>query len=146
MSEFELAITKTLQREGGSKITNIANDNGGLTKYGISQKSYPAKDIKNLTEQQAKDIYYVDYWIASGANNILSQELAEAVFDYAVNAGPNTAKKLYELSIPEATAEENILARFALLKIMRYIHLCQKDATQKRFLMGWILRTIGSAA
>lgn len=40
------------------------------TKYGISAGSYPHLDIRNLTMQQADDIYFRDYWQASGANKL----------------------------------------------------------------------------
>ena len=46
-SSFDLAIPIVLENEGG--YINDPNDPGGETKYGISKRSYPALDIKNLT-------------------------------------------------------------------------------------------------
>ncbi len=143
MANFDIAVAKTLLEEGGSKLTNNTSDKGGLTKYGISQAAYPDLDIANLTEQHARNIYLQDYWLKCGANDIESQELAEALFDFAVNAGANTAKRLFEIAKPSATPEEDIMARFTLLKIIRYTHLCNKDATQKKWYFGWISRAIG---
>lgn len=57
-------------------------------KYGISQRSYPNVDIRNLTEQQAKAIYKRDYWDKVKADDINSQVIAENIFDTAVNMGP----------------------------------------------------------
>lgn len=37
------------------------NDPGGKTKYGISQKAYPALNIKALTLNEVKKIYFRDY-------------------------------------------------------------------------------------
>ena len=41
---------------------NDPKDPGGETNYGISKRAYPDVDIKNLTEDGAKDIYKRDYW------------------------------------------------------------------------------------
>lgn len=65
MEQFEQAIAFTLSWEGG--YVNDPNDPGGETKYGISKKSYGHLDIKNLTVEQAKAIYYEDYWLPSKA-------------------------------------------------------------------------------
>ena len=42
MADFNLAISKTLQHEGGDKFTEDTLDHGGATKFGISQKAYTA--------------------------------------------------------------------------------------------------------
>lgn len=61
------------------------------TKWGISAKSYPHLDIKNLTKADAKKIYRDDFW-----NPIKGDELPPAlrfhVFDAAVNSGPDWAR------------------------------------------------------
>ena len=62
------------------------------TKYGISAASYPHLDIKNLTMQQADDIYYRDYWQASGADK-LSWPYCLFAFDTAVLHGVGTSRK-----------------------------------------------------
>lgn len=62
------------------------------TNYGISACSYPDLDIKNLTKEEAEAIFFRDYWLASGAND-LSWPLNLLVFDTAVNFHPKTAKK-----------------------------------------------------
>lgn len=56
------------------------------TKYGISAMSYPHLDIKNLTLEQAKEIYKHDYWHKYKCD-YLPDALSLAVFDYAVNSG-----------------------------------------------------------
>ena len=55
MAEFKLAIPRVITNEGG--YVNDPDDPGGETKYGISKRSYPALDIKNLTVEQATAIY-----------------------------------------------------------------------------------------
>jgi len=56
---FERCIAFVLRHEGG--YVNDPRDPGGETKYGISKRAYPGLDIKNLTEEQAKEIYRQDY-------------------------------------------------------------------------------------
>lgn len=62
---FNNAILFTLGWEGG--LSENLLDPGGLTKFGISQRSYPFLDIRNLTVEQAVQIYYEDYWLRSRA-------------------------------------------------------------------------------
>lgn len=62
------------------------------TKFGISAASYPHLDIRNLTIEQADEIYKRDYWQASGADK-LPYPYCLLVFDTAVLHGVGTAKK-----------------------------------------------------
>ncbi len=61
---FEKAMTFIFKWEGG--YVNDGNDPGGETNFGISKRAYPNLDIKNLTKDEAKQIYYRDYWEKSG--------------------------------------------------------------------------------
>ena len=60
---FETAVTFTLSREGGY----VVDTTGGETNFGISKRSHPNVDIKNLTIEMAKEIYYEEYWLGSQA-------------------------------------------------------------------------------
>lgn len=40
------------------------------TKYGISAAAYPYLDIPSVTEKQASDLFYADYWLPSGADKL----------------------------------------------------------------------------
>lgn len=91
-SAFELLLAN----EGG--LVDDKNDSGGQTKYGISKKAYPELDIPSLTMQQAKDIYYRDYW-ARCKCDYLPDALSVAVFDYAVNSGNIRAIKDLQLAL-----------------------------------------------
>lgn len=86
--KFERAVEFVLRWEGGY-VHNPA-DPGGETKYGISKRSYPYLDIKNLTREQAIEIYRRDYWDAAGAGE-LRWPLALVYFDAAVNHGVGAA-------------------------------------------------------
>ena len=84
MSNFDRAFAIVVGIEGG--YVNDPKDPGGETKYGISKRQYPNIDIKNLSLQQARDIYQRDYWNTHGLDS-LEYGKALLVFDTAVNGG-----------------------------------------------------------
>ncbi len=81
---FDEAFTALLGHEGG--YVNHPDDPGGETNWGISKRSYPAVDIKNLTRDQAKAIYLRDFWEPAGCDK-LPDSIRFDVFDTAVNSG-----------------------------------------------------------
>lgn len=151
MPNFNEAVTKTLLREGGARYTETPGDTGGATKYGISQRAYPKLDIKNLTEQTARDLYFQDYWVPLSCGEIIDQGVAELLFDSAVNMGVGATKKIAEHALGSAyssTAVNSAGAKFApcfvVARIARYAAICTHDPSQAKFLLGWINRTLGA--
>lgn len=160
MADFSEAIVKTLAREGGAKYTDDPNDPGGATKYGISQRAYPNIDIKNLTEAEAREIYKRDYWDRIRADEIKDQLIAENIFDTAVNMGVRTASRLAQLAAEiepvdgiigskslqklNSVNRELFIAKFIIVKIARYASICNKRPESRKFLLGWINRTLGA--
>lgn len=65
---------------------------GGPTKWGISQRSYPHLDIKNLTVEDAAKIYREDYIKPLNAD-MFEDGVAYQLLDFAVNSGQNNAVK-----------------------------------------------------
>lgn len=65
------------------------------TKFGISAKSYPDLDIKNLTLEQAKSIYRSDFWDKCWTDK-LPECVRFDVFDAAVNSGVRQAGKFVQ--------------------------------------------------
>jgi len=64
------------------------------TKFGISAMTYPELDIENLTVEQAKTIYYRDWWLELGMDK-WKPALSYQLFDSAINHGmTNTSKML----------------------------------------------------
>lgn len=113
---FNKAVLFTLKREG--PMSNDATDPGGLTKYGISHAAYPDLDIANLTETQALDIYYTDYWRKSFAH-CLPFAFGLAVFECAVNQGVGTAIRLLQTAIgvtPDGNIGPTSLAALSALR------------------------------
>lgn len=55
----------------------------GITQKNIcnyrQQKGLPTENVKNITSEEAKNIYYEEYWLTAGADNIADPNLAVAV-------------------------------------------------------------------
>ena len=81
---FLEAVTRVLADEGGY-VCNPA-DPGGETNFGISKRSYPDVDVKNLTRDQAVDIYWNDWWLKFCFYR-LRGDVAIKVFNLAVVMG-----------------------------------------------------------
>lgn len=102
-ADWERTIAFVLRWEG--RFSDDRNDKGNWTgaavgkgqfkgtKFGISAASYPTVDIINLSLEQARQIYFRDYWLASGANK-LPWPLCLMHMDAAVNCGVYRAKVL----------------------------------------------------
>ena len=85
---FDEAFEKLIGHEG--LYSNDSRDPGGETKYGVSKRSYPHLDIRNLTLDGAKRIYRLDYWEKCKCE-LLPTDLRFHIFDAAVNSGNNRA-------------------------------------------------------
>lgn len=92
---FERSIGFIKRWEGG--YVNDPNDPGGETNWGISKRSYPNLDIKNLTWEQAKMLYQQDYWKKSGADQ-MPWPLCLIHMDTSVNAGVGRAQEMLQKS------------------------------------------------
>ena len=92
--KFNCALIHVFDLEGG--LSEDPDDPGGVTKYGISQRQYPTLDIRNLTMQDATDIYYRDYWLASFIDLIDDGVLCKIVFAAMANVGVTRAIKLLQ--------------------------------------------------
>ena len=77
-------------KEGSGKL------NG--TKYGVSAASYPSLDIQSITLDDAKAIYYRDFWqVING--DAFPFPVSNALFDCAINSGCASAAKLLQRSL-----------------------------------------------
>jgi lysozyme family protein len=151
MAEFNLAIPITLQNEGG--YVNDPLDPGGETKYGISKRSYPTVDIKNLTVEQATAIYLRDFWRYDG---IIDQLIANKVFDMHVNMGNAAIFYIQELALkvvkpdglygPVTEEAINRMDANALLLLYKarlrqhYLDIVEAKPTDEKFLNDWLRR------
>ena len=94
---FNIAWKYTMMAEGGY-VSDI-DDPGGETKFGISKKSFPGEDIKNLTIERARAIAYTQYWEAANCDALVALGFpltAISTFDAAYHCGITTARKLIQ--------------------------------------------------
>ena len=163
-TNFLRAVKEVLKIEGG--YVNNPNDRGGETKYGISKRAYPNVDIKNLTLDKAKKIYYNDYWFNIKLNYIDNYSIQLELFDTAVNMGQYKAQTILQESLNLLNRNErnfkdlvvdgiigkntilayNKVDKKVLYKVlnglqfMNYVHIVERDKTQEVFFNGWMLR------
>lgn len=158
MSNFESAVEIVLAHEGG--YVNNPNDPGGETKYGISKRSYPNEDIKNLTLARAKQIYFDDFWSPYPYSKIVNDAIATKLFDTAVNTGSKRAFRFMQQSLNQmgqtlvadgvmgakTIAAINAVDNSVLLNVYRgvqaeyYKGLVAADPKKSVFLRGWLRR------
>jgi len=97
-ANFARALAAVLRHEGG--YSDHPQDKGGPTNKGITLATYrahvkadgTAEDLKRITDAQVASIYRSSYWDAIRGDD-LPAGLDYAVFDFAVNSGPNRAAK-----------------------------------------------------
>lgn len=145
---FNKAFEALIGNEGG--YANVKGDPGGETNWGIAKRSYPNVNIKTLTLEGAKAIYYEDFWLVSGSE-YLSYAVVYEVFDAAVNHGIGRAIKLLQQAIGVTADgvsgkntikavrlmdESDILLRFNAFRLKFYTSL----PTWPLFGKGWTNR------
>lgn len=85
---FQEVFDRTMGQEGN--YVNDPNDPGGETKFGISKREYPKLIIKELTREDAFNIYKKDFWDVIDGNN-LPGSVGYQLFDFAINSGIRTS-------------------------------------------------------
>jgi lysozyme family protein len=149
---FQKCIPIILNNEGG--YCNDAHDAGGETKFGITKRNYPSIDIKNLTIDQAIQIYFDDYWSLMKMDLIKNEDLALQVFDAGVNMGQHSAIKLLQRLVgaefdgkigPHTLSgikcfPGDIVEEYKKRRKLFYVTLVEKKPDQKVFLKGWLKR------
>jgi len=174
MADFNVAFKETMKAEGG--YVNDKDDPGGETYMGIARtrnskwpgwvtidllknkSNFPKSLDKNdEVQRQVKELYEANYWDKVRGDEIKDQDIAESIFDFAVNAGPRTSAKLAQFAVkaepdgvigPKTIEKINaddpraFLAVFALAKIGRYVKICEKRTTSRKYFFGWVRRTL----
>lgn len=138
--------------EGG--YVNDPHDLGGETNYGISKKTYPDVDIKNLTVEQAMAIYERNYWIFYNCN-LMPPVAGILAMDAYVQHSPKTASRLLQEAV--GATPDGIVGPITLKKIrekdprqlmlnfireraLYYHHITVARSKNAKFLKGWFRR------
>ncbi len=167
MAIFEPALQLVLKHEG--LLSEDSDDPGGVTKFGISLRFYRQKikvdampdDIRDLTFNDAADIYKKYFWDTQLYNEIQSQKIANKLFDLSINCGITTANAFIQRAInrfsPASSLvidghvgdktldavnsmQEDKVYYFLLLEATTYyLDIARKGANHKYF-YGWMNR------
>lgn len=160
MSSFETTFSRTIGHEGKFQANpkDRGNWTGGKervgelkgTKWGLAAMTYPHLDIANITLEQAKEIYFNDWWLKLKMErwpNVMKYQM----FDAAFNHGTGRANQFLQFAArvkddgvigPKTIAAVNkadpndLVLRF-LAKRLRYF---TEVKTWVEFSRGWSLR------
>ena len=160
MSSFETTFNRTIGHEG--KFQANPKDRGNWTsgkegvgelkgtKWGLAAMTYPHLDIANITLEQAKEIYYNDWWLKLKMErwpNVMKYQM----FDAAFNHGTGRANQFLQfaarvkddgvigpktITAVNMTDPNDLVLRF-LAKRLRYF---TEVKTWAEFSRGWSLR------
>lgn len=158
--EFLTAFDRLIGHEGGwsEDRRDPGNWTGGRvgvgqlrgTKYGIAANTYPHLDIRNLTLDQAREIYWTDWWLKAGGDE-LDPAIVYQMWDFAVNAGMGSARRLLQraarvaddgkigpmtIAAVKAMSVTDVLMRFAAARLRFYTSL----STWPTYGKGWTNR------
>jgi lysozyme family protein len=176
---FLQALETTLKHEGG--YNDVQGDAGGATNFGISLRYLKdlfktddwvdvngdgvvdAKDIKNLTKEDAAKIYYKQFWQRQHCDLITHKNVAAKLFDMSVNMGLKQAAKLIQRAVNRLgfvkLVDDGILGQASIVAInkadekqlevllryeciMFYQGLIQAKPDYVKFLKGWTMRAV----
>lgn len=167
-SNFDTAMAFVSEHEGG--FVDDAADKGGATRYGISLRflqlahedvngdgHVDRADIVALTTGQAHDIYRRHFWQHYRLDEITHPFIAAKIMDMFVNMRGTVAAKVVQRcfatldddgvmgskSIRAVNAYASPARLYGALSVGQavvYHRIVQADATQGRFLKGWIRR------
>ena len=170
MANFTKAIDKLLKVEGGYSFRKA--DAGGETNWGITKDTAREHgytgDMREMDLTTAKGIYFIGWWDKMGLDAVNDQDIAEEIFDTAVNCGCSFAIRTLQRSLNvlnryeqdwkdinadgkigpvtietlnEASKKrkDNILKVLNVLQAMKYIELAERsDRMDELNINGWI--------
>lgn len=171
MASADLAIARTLEREG-STYTDHPADRGGPTRWGITlatlervKPGATAADVRALTREDAVGIYRRLYW-PEAYTAIVDQAVAGKLYDAGVNSGPRWAVRMAQqaatrlghlcaadgafgpatLAAVNACEPKALLLEMARAMAAHYRAIVAADPTQEVFLAGWLKRAASGVA
>ena len=123
-----------------------------------AKSGFPTILDKDIELQKQVDLFYLhEFWLPLKADQIANQTTANSIFDFAVNTGIKTSVQLTQSIVgtkADGIVGEQTLKKlnsldfgyfqpaFTVAKITHYISIIQKRPANKKFLYGWIIRTL----
>lgn len=153
----DTSIDLTIGNEGG--YVNHPSDPGGATNLGVTiavlgewlGRKATIADVKGLTITTARAIYTKNYWNPAGCD-LYPSGVDYLVFDMAVNAGVDRAKKLLQRAVgatedgkigPKTLAAINkikpvdLVEEYSKVRMRFYL-----DLNKPVFIKGWLNRVL----
>lgn len=123
-----------------------------------SQPNFPFNMVNNADLDKQVELFYLyEFWLPLKGDLMANQINADSIFDFAVNAGLKTSVELVQEIIGTKTdgiIGEKTLSKlnsldfgyfqpaFTVLKIRHYIGIIKKRPANKKYLYGWIIRSL----
>ena len=156
MADFQRSVKLVLSHEGG--FVDHPEDPGGATNFGISQRAYPFLNIRELTIEEAIEIYRRDYWQRDW-EEIKSQRVADLLMLMAVNAGTKRAVRFHQRACnkcgeglkidgvfgPHTLASTNGIRPVKLVAAIQQVHIgfyVRLAKLDHPFFLGWVRRVL----
>ena len=176
MADFNKAFLLILTNEGG--YVNDPDDPGGETYKGIARKKQPdwvgwfiidgmkkqlnfpaSLDSNQNLQAEIHRFYKAIFWDKVGGDNINDQDVANSIFDFAINSGVSTSVGLAQNVVggscdgvigPKTIQAINnfqpdhFIAAFTVEKCRKYIAICKKRPDSRKYFFGWIDRAVNT--
>jgi lysozyme family protein len=170
MADFQPAFAFVMDHEDRGRTGKVTEDAGGRTRFGIAKKFHLdlPEDFFTVAAAEAlktaEQIYQRDYWEALRLGELESQNVANKIFDMAVNMGTHQAAvyaqraangliaapaaRLHEDGVfgPATIAAINSLNPIAVYQLLcewsrrHYQHVASINPAQAVNLAGWMKR------
>ena len=159
MDRFTKAQQFVAKWEGD--LSNDKYDAGGITKYGVClrflqeiQPDATADTVKNLTKEQASEIFKQNFWVKAKCEELL-EPIGFILYDTVVNTGIAQGVKFLQRALgieADGKIGKNTIAKandcnvksvvesFLTQREEFYNKIVAKKPTQKCFLKGWLNR------
>jgi lysozyme family protein len=169
VADFEVFLPLVLKFEGG--FVDDPVDPGGATNKGITLQTFRGcaqnllgleptlANLKTLSDAQVGVIYRALYWNKTRGDDTASQNLANIVCDFYVNAGGNATRLLQTIltgmgqaltvdgaigpasvQALQAVDQDEVYRKYKQGRIQYYQDLAAKKPPLAKFLKGWLNR------
>lgn len=120
--KFSKAVDMTLNFEGGYTVDHAGNTNFGITQTTLDnfnkENGYPKSSVMDMTKDDARFLYRKKFF-EEPKFDALPEKTAIAMFDYGVNASPNTATKKLQSIV--GAKEDGILGPKTINSVNKFI-------------------------
>ena len=149
----------------GFKLHKVADDSGGLTYAGITKNNFPRwrgwgyieKGDMEQADKLIAPFYKLNFYDKVRGDELNTFGKAFNLFDFAINTGTRRTIKMAQRAVG-CTADGKIgpitvkainempndefCSGYYIAKTTRYATICNRKRSQKKFLHGWINRSL----